>query len=59
MIDTSTSEDEDESVCSIVMSTSDNDPVDSTALDASDLMKNYALMLEVPTAFTTTSTDQN
>lgn len=58
--DTSTSEDEDESVCSIVMSTSDNDHhvVHSTTLDSSDLMKNYALMLEVPTALTT-SNDQN
>lgn len=54
MTDTSTSEDdEDESVCSIVMSTSDNDQ-----LDTSDLMKNYALMLEVPTALTT-SNEQN
>ena len=41
----STSEDEDDSVCSIVMSTSDEN---NNSLDTSDLMKNYALMLEVP-----------
>lgn len=40
-------EDENESVCSIVMSTSDEN---NHSLDTSDLMKNYALMLEVPTS---------
>jgi hypothetical protein len=44
--ETSTSEDEDDSVCSIVMSTSDEN---NNSLDTSDLMKNYAIMLEVPT----------
>jgi len=54
--ETSTSEDEDDSVCSIVMSTSDENN-NSVSLDTSDLMKNYALMLEVPTTLTT-SNDQ-
>ena len=40
-------EDENDSVCSIVMSTSDEN---NNSLDTSDLMKNYALMLEVPTS---------
>lgn len=40
-------EEENESVCSIVMSTSDEN---NNSLDTSDLMKNYALMLEVPTS---------
>jgi hypothetical protein len=34
------------------MSTTD-DNNNSVSLDSSDLMKNYALMLEVPTALTT------
>jgi hypothetical protein len=53
--DSSTSEDEDDSVCSIVMSTSDNNNNSSVSLDTSDLIKNYALMLEVPTTLTTTN----
>jgi len=52
--ETSTSEDEDDSVCSIVMSTSDENN-NSVSLDTSDLMKNYALMLEVPTTLTTSN----
>ncbi len=52
----STSEDDDDSVCSIVMSTTDENN-NSISLDTSDLMKNYALMLEVPTALST-SNDQ-
>jgi hypothetical protein len=52
----STSEDDDDSVCSIVMSTTDENN-NSVSLDTSDLMKNYALMLEVPTALST-SNDQ-
>jgi methanogen extracellular protein (TIGR04279 family) len=55
-IDSSVSEDEDDSVCSIVMSTSDENN-NSLSLDTSDLMKNYAIMLEVPTTLTT-SNDQ-
>lgn len=54
--DSSASDDEDDSICSIVMSTSENDhghQSDSNSIDASNLMKNYALMLEVPTALTT------
>jgi len=39
-------DDEDEHVCSIVMST------DSEGNHSNDLMKNYALMLEVPSAIT-------
>jgi hypothetical protein len=54
IIDSSASEDEDDSVCSIVMSTS-NDTSNSVSLDTSDLMKNYALLLEVPTTLTTTN----
>jgi hypothetical protein len=50
--DCSASDDEDDSVCSIVMSTSES--VDSES-NTSDLMKNYALMLEVPTVLTTTT----
>lgn len=38
--------DEDDSVCSIVMSSTDENH------NTNDLMKNYALMLEVPTALT-------
>jgi hypothetical protein len=49
--DSSASEDEDESICSIVMSSSEN----GNSLDTSDLIKNYAIMLEVPTALTTSS----
>lgn len=60
-IDTSVSDEEDDSVCSIVMSTSDdnnnNNNHDLVSLDTSDLMKNYALMLEVPNTLTT-SNDQ-
>ncbi|CAF0730737.1 unnamed protein product [Rotaria sordida] len=56
IIDSSVSDDEDDSVCSIVMSTS-NDNNNSVSLDTSDLMKNYAIMLEVPTTLTT-SNDQ-
>ncbi|UJR35894.1 hypothetical protein I4U23_028637 [Adineta vaga] len=54
MNEDSSSEDEDDSVCSIVMSTS-NDHTNADSLDTSDLMKNYALMLEVPTTLTTTN----
>lgn len=49
--DSSASEDEDDSVCSIVMSTNDENKNSNT----SDLMKNYAVMLEVPTTLTTTN----
>ena len=52
-INDTSSEDEDDSGCSIVMSTSD-DHSNCDSLDTSDLMKNYALMLEVPTTLTTT-----
>ncbi|CAF0932309.1 unnamed protein product [Adineta steineri] len=55
IIDSSASEDEDDSVCSIVMSTNDDNNTTSDSLDTSDLMKNYALMLEVPTTLTTTN----
>lgn len=48
-IDSSVSEDEDDSVCSIVMSTNDDNN------NSVDLMKNYAIMLEVPTTLTTTN----
>lgn len=54
IIDSSVSDDEDDTVCSIVMSTTD-DNNNSVSLDTSDLMKNYALMLEVPTTLTTSN----
>jgi hypothetical protein len=61
IIDTSASEDEDDSVCSIVMATTEsadrNNENETIPLKASDLMTNYALMLEVP-ATLTTSNDQ-
>lgn len=63
IIDTSASDDEDDSVCSIVMATTTTDSADrkndneTIPLKASDLMTNYALLLEVP-ATMTTSNDQ-
>lgn len=53
IIDSSVIDDEDDSVCSIVMSTTDENNNSVSLDDTSDLMKNYALMLEVPTALST------
>ncbi|CAF3036304.1 unnamed protein product [Rotaria socialis] len=52
VIDTSVSDDEGDSVCSIVMSATDDNNNSVSLDDTSDLMKNYALMLEVPTTLT-------
>ncbi|CAF4584679.1 unnamed protein product, partial [Rotaria magnacalcarata] len=53
--DTSVSDDEGDSVCSIVMSTTDDNNNSVSLDDTSDLMKNYALMLEVPTTLTSSN----
>ncbi|CAF2074057.1 unnamed protein product [Rotaria magnacalcarata] len=54
-VDTSVSDDEGDSVCSIVMSTTDDNNNSVSLDDTSDLMKNYALMLEVPTTLTSSN----